>query len=101
MYSLQNLVATGLMLVVVLAGAVAFVQCLMTRPDAFVAAGKLSKPAWSAITGVATLVAFAFGPISLLGLIAVVGIVVYWVDVRPALQRVLGRGGSDGPYGRW
>jgi len=100
-FSFQGLVATLLQLAAVVAGVVGCIQVAMTRPDAFPAASKLSKGAWLAIIVVATLVAGAFGVLHLLGLLAAIAIIVYWVDVRPALQRVQGRGRQDGPYGPW
>jgi hypothetical protein len=71
----------------------AFVDAL-TRPAAgFVAAGKLTKPGWVAITGLAALVIYLFQPMSFLGLPAIIAAVVYLVDVRPAV-RGLRRGNS-------
>jgi Protein of unknown function (DUF2516) len=71
----------------------AFVDAL-TRPAAgFVAAGKLTKPGWAAITGLAIAVVYFFGVVSFLGLPAIVAAIVYLVDVRPAV-RGLRRGNS-------
>jgi hypothetical protein len=71
----------------------AFVDAL-TRPSAgFVAAGKLTKPGWAAITGLAAVVIWWQGPMSFLGLPAVIAAIVYLVDVRPAV-RGLRRGNS-------
>jgi hypothetical protein len=71
----------------------AFVDAL-TRPAAgFVAAGKLTKPGWLAITGLAALVVYFFQPMSFLGLPAIIAAIVYLVDVRPAV-RGLRRGNS-------
>ncbi|KQS73633.1 DUF2516 family protein [Modestobacter sp. Leaf380] len=67
-------------------GAWAVVDALIRPADGYVAAGKLSKPAWVAITVIATLAAFYLGPISFLGLPAIIAIIVYLVDVRPALR---------------
>ncbi|MGY1744433.1 DUF2516 family protein [Blastococcus sp. SYSU D00695] len=72
----------------------AFVDALVRPAGGFVAAGKLSKPAWLGITGVAALVIFLTkAPMSLFGLPAIVAAVVYLVDVRPAV-RGLRRGNS-------
>jgi hypothetical protein len=71
----------------------AFVDALIRPAPGFVAAGKLTKPAWAAITGVAALVVYLFGLMSFLGLPAIVAAVVYLVDVRPAV-RGLRRGNS-------
>ncbi|MCZ2806219.1 DUF2516 family protein [Modestobacter sp. VKM Ac-2983] len=72
----------------------AFVDAIIRPAAAFVAAGKLSKPGWMAITGLATLLLLWQGPLSFLGLPAVIAAVVYLVDVRPAV-RGLPRGNSS------
>ncbi len=64
----------------------AFVDAVIRPAAGFVAAGKLTKPAWLAITGIAALILLYFGPLSFLGLPAVVAGVVYLVDVRPAVR---------------
>ena len=71
----------------------AFVDALVRPAPAFVATGKLTKPAWAAITGVSAAVIFYFSPMSFLGLPAVIAAIVYLVDVRPAV-RGLPRGNS-------
>jgi hypothetical protein len=71
----------------------AFVDALIRPATGFVAAGKLTKPGWAAITGLAALIIFWQGPMSFLGLPAVIAAVVYLVDVRPAV-RGLRRGNS-------
>ncbi|RBY81865.1 DUF2516 family protein [Blastococcus sp. TF02A-26] len=59
----------------------------LVRPAAgFVAAGKLTKPAWLGITALAALLIVALGPMSFLGLPAVIAAIVYLVDVRPAVR---------------
>ncbi|MCZ2816832.1 DUF2516 family protein [Modestobacter sp. VKM Ac-2984] len=72
----------------------AFVDAIIRPAAAFVAAGKLSKPGWMAITGIATLLLLWQGPLSFFGLPAVIAAVVYLVDVRPAV-RELPRGNSN------
>ncbi|MFW3171842.1 DUF2516 family protein [Geodermatophilus sp. CPCC 206100] len=74
--------------------AYALVDALIRPATGFVAAGKLTKPAWAAITALATLVVFWQGPMSFLGLPAIIAAVVYLVDVRPAV-RGLRRGGTS------
>jgi hypothetical protein len=64
----------------------ALVDAVIRPAAAYVAAGKLSKPAWLGITGVASLILLWQGPLSFLGLPAVVAAVVYLVDVRPAVR---------------
>jgi hypothetical protein len=65
----------------------AFVDALIRPANGFVATGKLSKPAWVAITGFAALILFwQKTPLGLLGLPAVIAAIVYLVDVRPAVR---------------
>ena len=71
----------------------AFVDALVRPAPGFVAAGKLTKPGWLAITGLAALILLWRGPMDFLGLPAVIGAIVYLVDVRPAV-RGLRRGNS-------
>lgn len=58
------------------------------RPAAaYVAAGKLTKPAWVAITGVCVaLCLLGVGLLGFLGFAIAVATIVYLVDVRPAVR---------------
>ncbi|GLY27499.1 DUF2516 family protein [Kineosporia sp. NBRC 101731] len=82
--------------------AFALIDALRQRTDAFVAAGKLTKPIWLAILAVAAAIGviFVFNPFGFFDLIAFVAAAVYLVDVRPAIKSITG-GGNSGPYGRW
>ena len=71
----------------------AFVDAVTRPATHYVAAGKLTKPAWLAITALSGVVLYFMGPMSFFGLPAVIAAVVYLVDVRPAL-RGLRRGNS-------
>lgn len=83
----------------------AVLDAVRRRPDAFVAADKRTKGFWLALLVVALLVGFVSlsGALSIFGLIAIVIAGVYLADVKPALDRVMGRGpqGRQGPYGPW
>ena len=70
----------------------AFLDATFRRPDAFVAADKLTKPAWMIILGIA-LVAhlLIWNPVSFLNLIGAVAAIVYIVDARPAMQALTRR----------
>jgi len=73
----------------------AFVDAVVRPAAGFVAAGKLTKPGWLAITGIAMLVLlWQRNPLSFLGLPAVIAAVVYLVDVRPALRGLRRGNGS-------
>ena len=70
----------------------AFVDALSRRPEMFVAADKLTKPAWLLILGVALAAhLLIWSPVSFLNLIGAVAAIVYVVDVRPALRSLTGR----------
>ncbi|GGF95550.1 hypothetical protein GCM10007304_06750 [Rhodococcoides trifolii] len=93
--------ATGYVLLalqlVAMAGAVfAIVHALRQRTDAFPAAGKLTKPMWLGILVVALLILFAFGFSGFFGIIGVVAVGVYLVDVRPKVEEV-----QRGSGNRW
>ncbi len=72
----------------------ALVDAVARPATGYVAAGKLTKPARVAITALAAVVLFLQGPMSFLGLPAVIAGVVYLVDVRPAVRGVQ-RGNSS------
>mgnify|MGYP002756010844 CR=1 FL=1 len=105
LFEVQNLIAFLLGIALFVMQLFAFIDALRHREDAYRAAGKLTKVAWCAITGVAAVVGFLLmtNPLNIFSLLAVVGAGVYLADVRPALQRVSGRGGrsNNGPYGPW
>lgn len=103
---LQGTVALVLGVVLFAMQLFALVDCIRQRSDAFTAAGKLSKPAWLAITGAACLLGFLtiLSPLNIFEIAAVVAAGVYLADVRPALQQVTGKArgnNASGPYGRW
>ena len=79
-------------LAVLIVGVWALVDCAVRRKDAFPAAGKLTKPAWLAITGGAAIVQYLFAALSIFGIAALVASIVYLVDVRPAVRQVSGGG---------
>ena len=99
--TLQGLLQLALGIAVLALTVFALIDALRHRPDAFTAAGKLTKPIWSAILGVAAIIAFivVFSPLNIFGILCVVAAGVYLADVRPALRNITG--GNQGPYGRW
>jgi drug/metabolite transporter (DMT)-like permease len=100
--TLQGLLLLILGVAVLAMTVFALVDALRHRSDAFTAAGKLTKPIWCGILGVAAIIAFivVFNPLTIFGIICVVAAGVYLADVRPALRNITG-GGASGPYGRW
>ncbi|MFJ3642748.1 DUF2516 family protein [Streptomyces sp. NPDC090108] len=92
-----------LYLAIMVLAVVAFVMAVFFRDDAYRAADKQNKIFWLIILGIAVVVNLVV-PILFLQIAGLIASIVFFVDVRPALQRVSGRrrgGGSssDGPYG--
>lgn len=86
----------GLLIVMALVGIFAFVDSLLRPAQGFVAAEKMTKPAWLLILGIALVIALlslrtAGSPFGLLGLIGIIASGVYLADVRPAVAQVTGR----------
>ena len=80
-----------------LLGLVALVDAARRRPDAYVAAGKQTKPFWLAVLGGGLLAQIVFpvlggGFLSILGGAGIVAAIVYLVDVRRRILEVLGGG---------
>jgi Protein of unknown function (DUF2516) len=77
-------------------GLFAFIHAALQRADAYTATDKLTKPAWLGITGGATAVLVLSvlvlsapgGFLMILWLIALVAVLVYLVDVKPAVTEV-------------
>jgi hypothetical protein len=86
MWEFQGLVYDALLYGTLALALWAFVDALVRPAAGFVAAGKLTKPGWVAITGLAVLVIYFFTPMSFLGLPAIIAAIVYLVDVRPAVR---------------
>ena len=82
----------------------ALVDAAIRPAQVFPAAEKQTKQFWLIILGLATAWQLFFGLFGgglFIGIIGVIAVIVYIVDVRPAV-RSLGRGGrSQGPYGPW
>jgi hypothetical protein len=92
---LQYLIILVLAVVTFVAAVWALVEALRYPNDAYVAAGKRTKTFWGAITGVSALIAFltlppplgfGSGIMSFFTIAALVGILVFFVDVRPRLK---------------
>lgn len=72
-------------------GLFTFVHAALQRADAYTATDKLTKMAWMGITGGATAALVLFSPHPsrmLFWLIGLVAVLVYLVDVKPAVTEV-------------
>lgn len=86
MYVVENVILTGLYWAALALHVFAFFDATI-RPNAgYVANERLTKPAWMGITALAAGVTYLSGPISFLGIPALVASILYFVDVRPALR---------------
>jgi len=92
LYSLDVYIMLACWIAGIPVGAYAFIHAVRSRPDAFTAADKLTKPAWLGITGggLALLLICRDGPITLFWLVGLIAVLVYLVDVRPSLIEVQG-----------
>ena len=79
-------------LVMFVAQAFAFIDAVSHRPDAYVAADKLTKNAWMIILGLGVAAhMLIWYPLSIFNLVGIVAALVYIVDVRPALRSLTRR----------
>jgi hypothetical protein len=92
LFGIQSGLMAAVTLVMFALQAWAFIDAVSHRAEAYVAGGKLTKPAWLIILGLA-LVAhmLIWHPFSFLNLIGTVAAIVYIVDVRPVLRELTGR----------
>ena len=87
LFAAPDIILSVLSLAMFLAQAFAFVDAVSQRPDAYVAADKLTKKAWLIILGLGVVAHMLFWhPISIFNLIGIVAALVYLVDVRPAIR---------------
>jgi hypothetical protein len=71
----------------------AFVSSLRFSDEAYRAAGKLNKPAWTIILGLGLVaqIVLAGAPLNLINLAMTVAALVYLADVKPALSSLTRR----------
>jgi hypothetical protein len=92
LFALQSGFMTIVTLVMFGLKAWAFVDALSRSREAFVAADKMTKPAWLIILGIALFAHILFWrPGSLLVLAGAVAAIVYIIDARPAMQSLTRR----------
>lgn len=107
--SLQSLVTLALSIAALVGAVWALIDAAKYSNEAYVAAGKQTKTIWLVILGVATLIAFLSTPwpigsgggiTSFLGLLAIVAVIVYFVEVKPKVSPHH-RPGSGPSRGTW
>jgi uncharacterized membrane protein YeiB len=105
--TIQYLIFVVLAIVILAVEVYALVDAARRPARGFTAEGKLTKPLWLVILGVATALGVlalptSGGRISPLGFLSIIGVVaaiVYLVDVRPRLKPYSGRGRPQRPNG--
>lgn len=91
-FALPGLLLMVISLVTFVAQAFAFVDSLTHRAEAYLAADKLTKQAWSIILGLAVVAHMVFwDPISLFNIAGIIASMVYLLDVRPTLRELTQR----------
>lgn len=87
--AMPGAVLSVLQIAVLVTTVYAFVHAALQRPDAYTAAGKLTKPAWLGILGVSVLLTWL---LQILGVvIAACAAGIYLVDVRPKILEIQGK----------
>lgn len=70
----------------------AFINSLLYSAEAYNAANKLTKPAWTIILGLGLVVQVVLGgPLGIINLVFTIAAFVYLADVRPALSSLTRR----------
>ncbi|WP_200948022.1 DUF2516 family protein [Nocardioides sp. Soil774] len=90
-YAFQSNFMLVVLVVLLAVKGFAFVNALTWSVEAYDAAGKLTKQAWCAITGlgfVAQLILISSSPLGIIHLAFTIAALVYLADVRPALAEV-------------
>jgi asparagine N-glycosylation enzyme membrane subunit Stt3 len=87
LFAIQNSLTLLVSLAMFAVQAFAFVDAVSHRAEEYVAADKLTKPAWLIILGLALAAhMLIWSPWSLLNLVGIVAALVYVVDARPAMR---------------
>ncbi|WP_268960688.1 DUF2516 family protein [Rhodococcus xishaensis] len=84
---ITGLIMFALQMVALAAAVFAVFHAARQRKDAFTAVDKLTKPIWLGVLVASLVVIFLFG-LNLLGLIAIIAVCVYLVDVRPRVDDI-------------
>lgn len=88
-FAFQDIVTSVSVLALLALKVWALVDALLRPAEAYVATGKMTKPAWLLILGLAVGAALVFPSVfGLLGILGIVAALVYVLDVRPALVEV-------------
>ena len=92
-YAFQSTLMLVVLVVLLVVKGFAFINSLTYSAEAYEAAGKLTKQAWCAITGLgfAAQLIMIGSSLGIINLVATIASLVYLADVRPALREVTSR----------
>jgi hypothetical protein len=91
-FDVQGVILTAATLFIFVIQAWAFLDAISHRPEAFVAADKMTKKAWLVILGVALAAHMVFwDPINFINIIGTIAALVYMLDARPVLRSLTRR----------
>lgn len=84
-FLLEGYIALAVFFVLLVVKLFAFSSALLYSAESYEAAGKLTKPAWCTILGVAVVLQLVPLNLMLVNIAATIAALVYLADVRPAL----------------
>lgn len=90
-FAIEGYVVLAVLFIALALKVFAFVNALLWPAEAYTAAGKLTKPAWLAILGLALgaqILLANSSPLNLFHLVGTIAAIVFLVDVRPAVAEL-------------
>lgn len=84
-FEIENTLTIVMMFVVLAVTVFAFVNSLLYPSEAYEAAGKLTKPTWNIILGLAVVLQMIPAGLFIIRIALIIAALVYLADVRPAL----------------
>lgn len=84
-FAIESYLTLVMMFVLLSVTIFAFVNSLLYPAEAYVAAGKLTKPTWNIILGIGVVLQLIPTGLFLINIAMIIAALVYLADVRPAL----------------
>lgn len=84
-FEVESYLTLVLMFVLLAVTLFAFINSLLYSAESYVAAGKLTKPAWNIILGLAVVLQLIPAGLFIVRVALIIAALVYLADVRPAL----------------
>ena len=84
-FEIESYLTLVMMFVLLAVTLFAFINSLLYSAESYVAAGKLTKPAWNIILGLGVVLQLIPAGLFIIQIAMIIAALVYLVDVRPAL----------------